>query len=854
MFLTGVYVLSLFTFVVTLPSELRIGGLFESIHGFHGAAFNVTAEIINEDQSFMKDVRLEAQIETVPPYDSFVVAEKVCELVSTGVVGIFGPQSSDTTDHVQSMCDTMEIPHLAYRWDSRQRRGSCLVNLFPYPPVLAKVYADIVGEFQWKTFTLLYADDEGLLRLNELLKLFTMKPYHVTVRQLDEGLDYRETFLKMKKNGEKNIVLDCPAYILYDVLMHAQQVGVMGDDVSYIITTLDFTTIDLEPFRYSGTNITGLRMVDPENESVGKFVEVWNKHVAENGDEELEEITAENISVEQALLHDAVQLFTRSLYYLDNSTEIQSKILSCEKQSNWEHGYSLINYMKMSEITGMTGVIKFDHEGFRSNFMLDLIELTFNGLRKKGSWNSSEGLNLTLAAGEDTPQVEVMSLQNKTFIVMIALTHPYGMLKENKNSLVGNDRFEGLGIDIIHELSLINGFNYTFKVQEDKSSGNPNPKTGKWSGMLGEVLDDRAQLAIADITITREREKDVDFTSPFMNLGISILYKKPQKTPPSLFSFLSPFSPEVWWYVIAAYIGVSLLLFVMARISPLEWTNPYPCIEEPESLENQFSLNNSFWFSLGSILQQGSEIAPIATSTRLAASVWWFFTLIMVSSYTANLAAFLTVEGKSVAFKSIEDLANQNPPVIKFGAKKGGSTANFFRDSNSSTYQKIWQYMHENMDEVMTSSNEDGVNRVLNDKYAFFMESTSIEYEVERKCDLTQVGSLLDNKGYGIAMNKNAPYRHALSASILRLQEKGKITQLKNKWWKEKRGGGACLDDGGEGGSADELGLDNTGGVFLVLVGGSALACVVTVVEIIIDISNKKDKVFFYYKTLASFV
>lgn len=36
--------------------------------------------------------------------------------------------------------------------------------------------------------------------------------------------------------------------------------------------------------------------------------------------------------------------------------------------------------------------------------------------------------------------------------------------------------------------------------------------------------------------------------------------------------------------------------------------------------------------------------------------------------------------------------------------------------------------------------------------YAFLMESTSIEYVIERNCELTQVGSMLDSKGYGIAM------------------------------------------------------------------------------------------------------
>lgn len=52
-------------------------------------------------------------------------------------------------------------------------------------------------------------------------------------------------------------------------------------------------------------------------------------------------------------------------------------------------------------------------------------------------------------------------------------------------------------------------------------------------------------------------------------------------------------------------------LTVFFRISPAEWTNPYPCIEEPEALENQFSLINSFWFTVGSLMQQGSDVAPM---------------------------------------------------------------------------------------------------------------------------------------------------------------------------------------------------------------------------------------------------
>lgn len=55
---------------------------------------------------------------------------------------------------------------------------------------------------------------------------------------------------------------------------------------------------------------------------------------------------------------------------------------------------------------------------------------------------------------------------------------------------------------------------------------------------------------------------------------------------------------------------------------------------------------------------------------------------------------------------------------------------------------------------VFAKDNAEGIERVLtgNRMYAFLMESTSIEYIVERKCELTQIGGLLDSKGYGIAM------------------------------------------------------------------------------------------------------
>ncbi|VEL10091.1 unnamed protein product [Protopolystoma xenopodis] len=126
----------------------------------------------------------------------------------------------------------------------------------------------------------------------------------------------------------------------------------------------------------------------------------------------------------------------------------------------------------------------------------------------------------------------------------------------------------------------------------------------------------------------------------------------------------------------AAYIMVSFVLFVIARFSPYEWYNPHPCNVDSNLVENNFNMLNSLWFTIGSLMQQGSDILPRATSTRIIAGFWWFFTLIIVSSYTANLAAFLTVSRMKVPIENVEDLAKQTK--IKYGTRMGGSSAAFF--------------------------------------------------------------------------------------------------------------------------------------------------------------------------------
>ncbi|XP_026673208.1 glutamate receptor 1-like isoform X2 [Ceratina calcarata] len=355
------------------------------------------------------------------------------------------------------------------------------------------------------------------------------------------------------------------------------------------------------------------------------------------------------------------------------------------------------------------------------------------------------------------------------------------------------------------------------------------------------------------MTITSERERVIDFSKPFMSLGISIMIKKPIKQKPGVFSFLNPLSKEIWVCVIFSYIGVSIVLFTVSRFSPYEWRvltlsssadstmagRNDPTLQHPHgsqgsphmptsSMANDFSIINSLWFALAAFMQQGCDISPRSISGRIVGSVWWFFTLILISSYTANLAAFLTVERMVAPINSPEDLASQTE--VQYGTLSHGSTWDFFRKSQISLYSKMWEFMNSRK-HVFVKTYDEGIRRVRTSKgkYALLIESPKNEYINEREpCDTMKVGRNLDAKGFGVATPLGSPLKDPINLAVLSLKENGELTKLVNRWWYDRT---ECRHGDKQDASRNELSLSNVAGIFYILIGGLLLALAVALLE-----------------------
>ncbi|KAF3834441.1 hypothetical protein F7725_025645 [Dissostichus mawsoni] len=786
------------------------------------------------------------------------------DILPKGVVSVIGPAASPASGStISHICGEKEIPHVKIGPEENPKLPYlrfASVTLYPSNEDLSLAIGSMLRSFGYPTTSLVCAKADskvstvlamnpcfltppvGLLRLEELVHRFLISRETLSVRMLDDSLDPTPLLKEIRDDKVATIIIDANASISYHILRK------------------DFPLLRLDDVVDDKSNILGFSMLNSTH----------------------------------PFYLDAVQ-------ELNRSQEIGVRPLSCTSPLIWQHGTSLMNYLRMVEYDGLTGHIEFNSKGQRTNYTLKILEKHPAGHKEIGTWYS----NNTLAMNSTSLDLNASdTLVNKTLIVTTILENPYVMRRSNYQDFQGNDQYEGFCVDMLREMAGILKFSFKIKLVDDGLYGAPEPN-GSWTGMVGELINRKADVAVAGFTITSEREKVIDFSKPFMTLGISILYRVHLGRKPGYFSFLDPFSPAVWLFMLLAYLAVSCVLFLAARLSPYEWYNPHPCLRERRNvLENQYTLGNSLWFPVGGFMQQGSEIMPRALSTRCVSGVWcvphhhtptsyppsypppyprivpphstphrtppsyppsypppyprivpphstphrtphrtppsypphrtppsypplyppsyprilapivpphltpafissslrdkkckqkmkflcvhsqrlkllfvcplrWAFTLIIISSYTANLAAFLTVQRMEVPIESPDDLADQT---------------NIQYNSRYQTYQRMWNYMYSKQPSVFVKSTEEGIARVLNSKYAFLMESTMNEYYRSLNCNLTQIGGLLDTKGYGIGMPLGSPYKEEITLGILQLQESNRLEILKRRWWE----GGQC--------------------------------------------------------------
>nr|6QKZ_A Chain A, GluA1 [Rattus norvegicus]6QKZ_C Chain C, GluA1 [Rattus norvegicus] len=806
------------------PNNIQIGGLFPNQQSQEHAAFRFALSQLTEPPKLLP------QIDIVNISDSFEMTYRFCSQFSKGVYAIFGFYERRTVNMLTSFCGALHVCFITPSFPVDTSNQFVL----QLRPELQEALISIIDHYKWQTFVYIYDADRGLSVLQRVLDTAAEKNWQVTAVNIltttEEG--YRMLFQDLEKKKERLVVVDCESERLNAILGQIVKLEKNGIGYHYILANLGFMDIDLNKFKESGANVTGFQLVNYTDTIPARIMQQWRT----SDSRDHTRVDWKRPKYTSALTYDGVKVMAEAFQSLrrqriDISRRGNAGDCLANPAVPWGQGIDIQRALQQVRFEGLTGNVQFNEKGRRTNYTLHVIEMKHDGIRKIGYWNEDD--KFVPAATDAQAGGDNSSVQNRTYIVTTILEDPYVMLKKNANQFEGNDRYEGYCVELAAEIAKHVGYSYRLEIVSDGKYGARDPDTKAWNGMVGELVYGRADVAVAPLTITLVREEVIDFSKPFMSLGISIMIKKPQKSKPGVFSFLDPLAYEIWMCIVFAYIGVSVVLFLVSRFSPYEWHSEE--FEEgrdqtTSDQSNEFGIFNSLWFSLGAFMQQGCDISPRSLSGRIVGGVWWFFTLIIISSYTANLAAFLTVERMVSPIESAEDLAKQTE--IAYGTLEAGSTKEFFRRSKIAVFEKMWTYMKSAEPSVFVRTTEEGMIRVRKSKgkYAYLLESTMNEYIEQRKpCDTMKVGGNLDSKGYGIATPKGSALRGPVNLAVLKLSEQGVLDKLKSKWWYDK---GECgSKDSGSKDKTSALSLSNVAGVFYILIGGLGLAMLVALIE-----------------------
>ncbi|XP_068406882.1 glutamate receptor ionotropic, kainate 2 isoform X5 [Eschrichtius robustus] len=477
---------------------LRFGGIFEYVEsgpmGAEELAFRFAVNTINRNRTLLPNTTLTYDTQKINLYDSFEASKKACDQLSLGVAAIFGPSHSSSANAVQSICNALGVPHIQTRWKHQvsDNKDSFYVSLYPDFSSLSRAILDLVQFFKWKTVTVVYDDSTGLIRLQELIKAPSRYNLRLKIRQLPADTKDAKPLLKeMKRGKEFHVIFDCSHEMAAGILKQALAMGMMTEYYHYIFTTLDLFALDVEPYRYSGVNMTGFRILNTENTQVSSIIEKWSMERLQAPPKPDSGLLDGFMTTDAALMYDAVHVVSVGVQQFPQMT-VSS--LQCNRHKPWRFGTRFMSLIKEAHWEGLTGRITFNKtNGLRTDFDLDVISLKEEGLEKIGTWDPASGLNMT-ESQKGKPANITDSLSNRSLIVTTILEEPYVLFKKSDKPLYGNDRFEGYCIDLLKELSTILGFTYEIRLVEDGKYGAQDDANGQWNGMVRELIDHKSVL------------------------------------------------------------------------------------------------------------------------------------------------------------------------------------------------------------------------------------------------------------------------------------------------------------------------------------------------------------------------
>lgn len=296
-----------------------------------------------------------------------------------------------------------------------------------------------------------------------------------------------------------------------------------------------------------------------------------------------------------------------------------------------------------------------------------------------------------------------------------------------------NGSYTGIAIDLLDSISESVGFEYeleAFALQE----------------LLDAAASGEVDLAVGAISITPERERDVDFSHAYYHSGLAIAVEGSGNLSwlDAAKNLMSP----------AFLSAIGALLLVLLITGLLMWFVEHRRNTEQFGGSTAEGIGNGFWWSAVTMTTVGyGDKAPITLPGRIIGLVWMFASVIIISSFTAAIASSLTLSGIGGGIESAEDLTGR-----RVGALADSTASEALRGMGA----RVKTF--ENGEAALHALGEGTVDAVVHDEAVLHWWIATSDAEGK----MSVLPGTFEPQNYGFALPPGSPVREDLNLAILR--------------------------------------------------------------------------------------
>ncbi|WP_175165878.1 transporter substrate-binding domain-containing protein [Paraburkholderia fynbosensis] len=283
------------------------------------------------------------------------------------------------------------------------------------------------------------------------------------------------------------------------------------------------------------------------------------------------------------------------------------------------------------------------------------------------------------------------------------------------------------------------------------------------SDLLSAVQRGEADVAIAAITMTPEREKTVDFSLPYYDSGLQIMVRAQNDNP-----FVASFWSVPWLAIGQLLLAAALIVFLLANLVWLMERKHHVNFQKPWLR----AVGEGLWVTMLIIATgEHGERETAGICKRVLVPAMWLIGVVLIAQLTATVTSSQTVARLQSNIRGPEDLPGKTIGTVP------GTVAADYLTGRGLPFQNV------------NNAGEGFRMLMQGDVQAIVYDAPTLQYWAGRLGNgaLVVVGPIFRPERYGIAVSNGSALRKSINETLLAMYEDGTYEKIYGKWFSQAR-------------------------------------------------------------------